>query len=159
MNNRSKPVGHWITGLAAAMVQSCDIQRKHENFEIFLSPSPVEKIFFFKKKFKKIFKVIFYTFWPILRWFEKILFFSIFGRNPRLWLTLKATPYLQWRCPLSYSFSACRWTNVPSYLVIALLVWLQWYSKVAYILQKRHFCDLGPFLGVAPMAKFLNLNF
>jgi len=56
MNNRSKPVGHWITGLAAAMVQSCDIQRKHENFEIFQSPSPVEKIFFSKKKFKKFLK-------------------------------------------------------------------------------------------------------
>jgi len=76
MNNRSKPVGHWITGLAAAMVQSCDIQRKHENFEIFLSPSPVEKIFFSKKKFKKIFKVIFYTFWTILSRFEQKYFFD-----------------------------------------------------------------------------------
>ena len=31
----------------------------------------------------------------------------------------------------SYSFSACRWTTIPSHLVIRLLDWLQWWNKVA----------------------------
>ena len=32
---------------------------------------------------------------------------------------------------------SCRWTTVPSHLVIALLVWLQWWSKVAISSEKR----------------------
>ena len=37
----------------------------------------------------------------------------------------------------SCSFSTCRWTTVPSHLVIGLLVWLQWWSKVAISSEKR----------------------
>ena len=37
----------------------------------------------------------------------------------------------------SCSFSACRWTTVPSHLVIGLLDWLQWWTKVAISSEKR----------------------
>ena len=66
-----------------------------------------------------------------------------FGRNSRLWLTAAGTRYVQWTCPLDCSFSTCRWTTVPCHLVVALLVWLQWSTKVAISSEKREFCDLG----------------
>ena len=37
----------------------------------------------------------------------------------------------------SCSFSACRWTTIPSHLVIGLLDWLQWWTKVAISSEKR----------------------
>ena len=73
----------------------------------------------------------------ILRWFEKKIFFRFFGRNPRLWLTLEAAPYIQSVYPYSCTISTYRSTTSPQDFIIALLVWLQWWSKV--------------FLGVAPM--------
>ena len=37
----------------------------------------------------------------------------------------------------SCSFSTCRWTTVPGHLVIVLLDWLQWWTKVAISSEKR----------------------
>ena len=52
MNNRTEPFGHWITGLAAALTKPLSVYpaKKIRN------PSPVEKYFFKKNKFKTCFK-------------------------------------------------------------------------------------------------------
>ena len=115
---------------------------------------------FFRKK------LIFCTFQMILSRFEQKNVFSIFWnfsmsrtRYPRLWLILEATPDVQSIYPLSCTIYTYRSTTLPNNLVIALLVWLQWWSKFADILQKHDFCDLRPYLGVAPMGNFWNFNF
>ena len=53
MNNHTNPFGHWITGLAAVMVQSCDIYRKTWIFRNF---SKSRMNIFLQKNIQKHFK-------------------------------------------------------------------------------------------------------
>ena len=85
-------------------------------------------------------------FQKILSWFGKNINVYVsedsesiwfFWRNVRLWLILEAAPYIQSVYPFSCTISTYRSTTLPKDFVIALLVWLQWWSKVAISSEKR----------------------
>jgi len=74
-------------------------------------------------------------------------FFEIFlsqTRYPRLWLILAATSCFQSIYPLSCRISTYRWTILLSHLIITLLVWLQWWSKVAIFSENRENFEICP---------------